>query len=245
MDIDLSKFDLETGAVHPYQDVVFVGGKFFAYEGAFGKRYRYFEIAADSGAGELCREFWERYYVRNEHRFSYYEDGQTLFSLAERERGVVILAGVKAYYKYWDHFTDQDKLRTNFNVIPYYKALREWYRLRFREMMEKNQRRFLNKEIKEALIQQWIDKLLQEIEVYLQPPAPPVMFSILSMAHTYELSKFHRWVAIKRCRKTTRAYLKLVGRMAVWIMNNATMAAIIGGVIAGLIVILLAKKWHF
>jgi hypothetical protein len=244
MEIDLSKFNLDAGSTHPYQDIVLREGMFLVYEGAFGKRYRYFEIPAGSSSGEACRAFYNRYYLRNEHRFSYAEDGQVLMSLAEADDDIVKLSGVDAYYKYWNHFTEEDKLNTHFNVIPFFKALKEWYRLRFADALEKNRGHFVNAEIKRALIQQWADKLLQEMTLYLEPPVPPRRFSVLSMPHVRELGEFYNWVAAKHRRNARGVYLKSLSRVGAWIVNNTMMATIIGGIIALVIGTILLREWH-
>jgi len=244
MEFDLSKFDLEAGSTHPYQDIVLKDGIFYMYEGAFGKRYRYFEIPIKGITGEACADYYNKYYVRNEHRFSYIEDVRVLISLAEADDKLVKLSGVKAYYKYWNHFTEENKLHTHFNVIPYFEALKEWYRLRLADMLVKNRAHFVNRDVKNALVQQWGDKLLQEMSVYLTPPVHPVRFSVLSMPHVRELGKFYKWVAAKHRKKAPGGMLRLVARIGVWVLNNPTTSAIIGGFIVLLVGTVLLKRWH-
>ena len=230
MKVDLSKYDLTSCSTHPYLSVEARGEMFHVYEGAFGKRYRYFRIRSDSSIGEMCREFRERYFVRNEYRYTYYEDGQELFKAAEQADGVKKLSGVRAYYKYWNKFSDREKAATRLVVIPHFRALREWYRLKYAEMLGEKSGELVNRKVREAYVRQWNRKLLEEMELYLQPPVPPVKFSLLSMAHAHELSKFYRWVSRKRLAIPSDVKVNKVKLVFNWVMNNPAIASVIGAV---------------
>jgi len=246
MDIDLSKFDLEAAAVHPYLSVVPKGERFEVYEGAFGKRYQYFSIPTNSEAGRLCGEFYENYIVRNGHRFNYYEDGTKMLSAAKKEQSVYWVKGPDAYLKYWDSLADEEKRKTHFNVIPHFGALKEWFRLRCNHLAWNENSRLLTQVEMDALKKKQLDGLLKEIEVYLQPPVAPMKFSLLSMSHAYELHKFYKWIEQKRKRPRVLAYVfKTVSKLWSWIMNNPMVATILGGIIALLIGTWIMKLWHW
>ncbi len=244
MEVDLSRFDLNTGAVHPYLAVVPKGGMFYVYEGAFGTRYRYFRIRSDSKVGELCRLFWERYFVKNEYRHTYYEDGQELFAAAERAGGISKLSGLRAYYKYWNSFSKQQKRETRLVVIPHFKGLKEWYGLQCVEMLRKKRSEFVNRKVKEAYIRQWNRKLVEEMELYLQAPVPPVKFSVLSMGHAHELNKFYRWISRKRLATAPGSKNSTIRLVWNWIMNNPVSASFIGGTIGLIVGTWVAKILH-
>lgn len=70
MDVDLSKFDIDAAAVHPYLLISPKKNLYIVYEGAFGKRYQYFEIPANSEAGQMCKDYYEKYVIRNERRYN-------------------------------------------------------------------------------------------------------------------------------------------------------------------------------
>ena len=64
---ELTKFPIKATAVHPYLKILNKNSNYFIYEGAIGNnRFQFFKVSIDSSAGKLCKEYDEKYNVRNE-----------------------------------------------------------------------------------------------------------------------------------------------------------------------------------
>jgi hypothetical protein len=190
MEIDLSVFDLKGSSGHHYFEIHPKNGEYYVFNGKFDENlYDYFIIPGATKAGELCKLFYEKYYIKNEKRFSLSSEADAILAEANKQTNKK-LTGDEAYHKYWNSLTVEEKLKIWFPNIPQFEALKDWYSLSLKAYLEENKSRLINDDVKKIAIEKWNKKYLTYVENALSSPyCPPV----ISIAHAKELYKFYRW----------------------------------------------------
>lgn len=201
-EFDLKKYDLTTNNVSPYfPKPKLVGNEYCIYEGATGNnRFQYFKVSKKTNGGKLCKQFIEKYYLKNEYRHEYYADAQKLIEACKID-AIDKMNGLDAYLKYWnDCYTEADKLMQNIYSIQHFEALKEWYGLRFEKYVQANENVYLNNDVKKADIERWKDEVAKEVKAFLQQSVRKDgrKYSAITSVQANELIKFYQWIIVKQ-----------------------------------------------
>ncbi len=204
---DLSNYELNTGAKFPYFKILLVNNDYNIYEGAIGtNRFRYFKVPLNSNTGKLCASFVEKYYVQNAYRHTHYEEGTFLLSACEND-AIEKDKGFNAYLKYWnDCHTKEDKTNTSFHGIIHLEALKLWYSLQYDKRILENEKEYINETVKEADLLKWKNKLVKDIEIYLDTTkCEGIRRSAITMVHAEQLKMFYDWVSANKSNNESKA----------------------------------------
>lgn len=124
MKIDLRKFSLQTAGIHPYFKIVPEDHTYHVFEGAIGNnRYQHLVIEKDSAGGELCKNYIEKYVVRNEHRFNVSDDIAAIIQTILNQEPIDRIAGLNAYRNYWFSLTEEERGSTYFNLVITHESI--------------------------------------------------------------------------------------------------------------------------
>jgi len=194
---ELFNYDLVVSTVVPYFKFLDKGKQYQIYEGAIGvNRFQYFEVNKKSKTGKLCKDLEEKYYVKNERRYNFYDEVNVLIEQA-KESANEKLTGLPAYLKYWnDCLSKVDKRNHNIFSILHVDALKEWFSLSIEKHIEENKDHYLEEEIRKADIRRFTNDIIVSVEVLLKSSerGGKLMISNISSFHANELIKFYNWL---------------------------------------------------
>lgn len=195
---DLTAYPLTTASTQPYFCISKESDLFYIYDGQIGQnKFSYFKITSSCEAGEKCNSFYEKYVIKNEHRYCYSDDIQALKNFIE-DKATIKLKGIEAYLKYYfEALPIEDKLINGFYTIQHFEALKDWFNLVLEQHNKKNEIHYSSNEIKEAEIRKFTTDILKKVEAYLLPPQTR-NFAVISRATATEFIKFYEWLTDRK-----------------------------------------------
>lgn len=205
-EFDLKRYDLTSANVYPYFPQPYFNGKEYCiYEGATGNnRFQYFKVSQESNAGQLCKEFIEKYYEKCEKRYEYYEDAVKLIESCKTD-AIDKIIGLDAYLKYWnDCLNENDKLKNNIYSIQHFEALKEWFILKKEKHIQNNESDYLNDDVRNADIEQLKEDIANRVFNFLKQSerSGERKYSAISKVQANELIKFYNWLSDKTPQQT-------------------------------------------